>query len=142
MGSPNKDKDAPDNNEANKLPMIDRYMLNYGDWTKTMKDVEKADKKIKKGDKKEKIYWRGSTSGMNQTIFGADSNEVPCEKMAQVLLGEKPSNNSQSAWPRLKFILDSREKEGDIDAKFALWLPHFSKCWGPLFNKDYAKNTE
>lgn len=21
-------------------------------------------------------------------------------------------------------------------------MPHFSKCWAPIFNKDYAKNTE
>lgn len=77
---------------------------------------------------------------MNQTIFGSNVNEVSCEKMAQVILGEKPSNFSQSAWPRLKFILDSREKPNDIDAKFAQWLPHFSKCWAPLFNKDYASN--
>lgn len=82
MNSPNKDHDAPDNNEANKFPMIDRYMLNYGDWVKTMSEVKKAESKIKRKDKKDKIYWRGSTSGMNQTIFGADANKVPCEKMA------------------------------------------------------------
>lgn len=88
MNSPNKDPDAPDNNEANKFPMIDRYMLNYGDWVKTMSEVNKAESKMTRKDKKEKIYWRGSTSGMNQTIFGADANNVPCEKMAQVILNE------------------------------------------------------
>jgi len=48
MNSPNKDKDAPDNNEANKFPIVDRYMLNYGDWDKTMKDVKKAESKLKR----------------------------------------------------------------------------------------------
>jgi hypothetical protein len=32
MNSPNKDPIQPDNNEANKFPIVDRYMLNYGDW--------------------------------------------------------------------------------------------------------------
>lgn len=110
MNSPNKDQEASDNNEANKLPLVDRYMLNYGDWLKTMSDVKKAEDKTKWEDRKDKIYWRGSAAGMNQTIFGSNINNVPCDKMAEVLLNEKPTNDSQSAWPRLKFILDSRDK--------------------------------
>ena len=39
MNSPNRDKLASDNNEANKFTLVDRYMLNYGDWLKTMSDV-------------------------------------------------------------------------------------------------------
>lgn len=40
MGSPNKDKDSNDNNEANKFPFIDRYMLNYKDWKGTLAQVD------------------------------------------------------------------------------------------------------
>tara|TARA_B110000285_G_scaffold30786_1_gene31589 strand:- start:54 stop:185 length:132 start_codon:yes stop_codon:yes gene_type:complete len=43
MNSPNKDSDAQDNNEANKFPMIDRYMLNFGDWLMTMQAVKVDD---------------------------------------------------------------------------------------------------
>lgn len=39
MNSPNRDKLASDNNEANKFTLVDRYMMNYGDWLKTMSDV-------------------------------------------------------------------------------------------------------
>ena len=65
MNSPNKDPIQPDNNEANKFPIVDRYMLNYGDWLKTIADVKKAESKIKWEDRQDKIYWRGSMSGMN-----------------------------------------------------------------------------
>ena len=34
------------------------------------------------------------------------------------------------------------DKEEDIDAKFAQWIPHFSKCWAPVFNKHYTQETE
>lgn len=51
MNSPNKDKLASDNNEANKLSLVDRYMLNYGDWLKTMSDVKKAEQKTKWEDR-------------------------------------------------------------------------------------------
>jgi hypothetical protein len=65
MNSPNMDKDSKDNNEANKFPIIDRYMLVYKDWIGTLAQVDGSKKYISWEEKKDKIYWRGSTSGMN-----------------------------------------------------------------------------
>jgi len=124
MNSPNMDKDSKDNNEANKFPIIDRYMLVYKDWMGILAQVDESRKKISWEEKKDNIYWRGSTSGMNQTHFGSEYNKVPCEKMADIL-NEMPSDYGQSMWPRLSFLLNSRDKPDDIDAKFSVWIPHF-----------------
>jgi len=77
---------------------------------------------------------------MNQTFYGSDYNNVPCDKMAEVLK-EMPSDFGQSVWPRLSFLLNSRDKPEDIDAKFSIWIPHFKQCWAPLFSKDYEKKN-
>lgn len=61
--------------------------------------------------------------------------------MAQVL-NEMPSDEKQSVWPRLSFLLNSRDSPEDIDAKFSIWIPHFKECWAPLFSKDYAMKRD
>ena len=51
MNSPNKDKDSKDNNEANKFPIVDRYMLVSKDWDGTVAQVEGNSKKVPFEDK-------------------------------------------------------------------------------------------
>lgn len=65
MNSPNHDKADPDNNEASKFAVVDRYMLNQNQWDQTLEEIDRTQEKVKWEDKKEKVYWRGSTSGMN-----------------------------------------------------------------------------
>jgi hypothetical protein len=65
MNSPNKDKSDPQNNEYGKFPIVDRYMSNARDWATTLGEIEKTQKTVKWENKQDKIYWRGSTSGMN-----------------------------------------------------------------------------
>jgi hypothetical protein len=36
-----------------------------------------------------------------------------------------PDDTKQSVWPRLQYLLKSREVPDDIDAKFSVWIPHF-----------------
>jgi hypothetical protein len=35
-------------------------------------------------NKKEVVWWRGSASSENQTIFGTDQDNFDCEQMAEV----------------------------------------------------------
>jgi hypothetical protein len=61
-----------ENPETNKFAFIDRYMIDFKSWNKTLNEIEKVDSKISWSDKKEKIFWRGSASSDNQTVYGPD----------------------------------------------------------------------
>jgi hypothetical protein len=42
MNSPNKDADYQENNEVNKFPYIDRYMLDFNSWGETLTEIESS----------------------------------------------------------------------------------------------------
>lgn len=43
MNSPNRDPDFVENPETNKFAFIDRYMIDFKSWNKTLNEIEKVD---------------------------------------------------------------------------------------------------
>jgi hypothetical protein len=44
MNSPNKEASDMNNNEANKFPIVDRYMLDNKGWGTTLEEIKKSRK--------------------------------------------------------------------------------------------------
>lgn len=69
MNSFNKDADYQDNTETNNFALIDRFMLDDKSWNKTLSMLEKSKKSIQWKDKVDKLYWRGTLSSDNNTMY-------------------------------------------------------------------------